>query len=251
MPTAPRKVALVTGSGRRRIGRAVAEALAARGYNLVIHYRTAAAEAQAAVQELQKHGVDVVALGAELTQEQAIKDLIAHARQQMGRLDVLVNCAATWWPKRLEDVSAADVRLFFDTNVLSTFLCSQHAGLAMVAQPDGGCIINLGDWAIARPYVNYAAYFASKGALPALTRCLAVELGARNPKVRVNCIHPGPVLLPPELSDAERAEAIRGTLVGREGSPENIAQGVLFLIDNDFVTGTCLTIDGGRSIHGV
>src|SRR6202007_1235928 len=122
---------------------------------------------------------------------------------------------------KLEEVTAADVRLFFEVNTLATFLCVQQAGLAMVRQPTGGCIVTLGDWAIARPYVNYAAYFPSKGAIPTLTRCLAVELASRNPRVRVNCIMPGPVMLPPDLPEAERQHAINGTLLKREGSPNN------------------------------
>src|SRR5258705_412341 len=136
-------------------------------------------------------------------------------------------------------VTGADIRHYFETNTLSTFLCSQQAGLAMAKQPEGGCIITLGDWATARPYLNYAAYFPSKGAIPTLTRCLAVELATRNPKVRVNCILPGPVMLPPDLPEAERREAINATLVKREGSPEHVAQTVLALVENDFITGVC------------
>jgi pteridine reductase len=119
----------------------------------------------------------------------------------------------------------------------------------MVKQPEGGSIITFGDWAIERPYMNYAAYFPSKGAIPALTRCFAVELGTRNPKVRVNCLMPGPVLLPPDLSPAEREVSIKATLVKREGRPENAVQAILHFIDNDFVTGTCLPVDGGRTIY--
>jgi pteridine reductase len=107
----------------------------------------------------------------------------------------------------------------------------------------------LGDWAEARPYPDYAAYFPSKGAVLALTRSLAVELGLRNPKVRVNCILPGPVMLPPDLPEAERRQAINATLVKREGSPENIAQAAVALVENDFITGACLTVDGGRTIY--
>ena len=81
-----------------------------------------------------------------------------------------------------------------------------------------------------------------------MTRTLAVELGSRNPSVRVNCILPGPVMLPPDLPLAERNAAIQATLVKREGQPENIAQAVQFFIDNDFVTGVCLPVDGGRSV---
>ena len=164
-------------------------------------------------------------------------------------LDVLVNCAATYKATRLEEVTAADVRHNFEANLLGTFLCAQQAGLAMVPQPEGGCIVNIGDWALARPYLNYAPYFASKGAIPALTRCLAVELGTRNPRVRVNCVHPGPVLFPPEMAKAEREEAIRSTLVQREGQPENVAAAVLFFVENEFVTGACLPVDGGRTIY--
>jgi pteridine reductase len=97
--------------------------------------------------------------------------------------------------------------------------------------------------------LNYSAYFASKGAIPTMTRCLAVELGTRNPRVRVNAVLPGPVMMPDDLPTDERAQAIRGTLVGREGHPRNIALAVLALIENDFVTGACLTVDGGRSVY--
>ena len=168
---------------------------------------------------------------------------------RFGRLDLLVNCAAVWKKKRLEEVTAADVRLHLETNTLGTFLCAQHAGLAMVRQPEGGCIVNLGDWAVARPDPNYSAYFPSKGAVTALTRSLAVELGTRNPRVRVNAVLPGPVLLPADLPEAERRQAIDATLVKREGSPANVAQAVLALLDNDFITGVCLPVDGGRTVY--
>lgn len=245
----PAKVALVTGSGKRRVGAVVAEALAGRGYALVLNYRTSATEAAEGVAHLQTRGVEVVALQADLSNETQVRQLVQSALEHFGRLDVLVNCAAVWQPKRLEDISAADVRLHFEANTLGTFLCCKYAGLAMVQQPEGGCIVTMGDWAEARPYLNYAAYFPSKGAIPALTRSLAVELGTRNPKVRVNGVLPGPVLLPPDLPEAERREAIDSTLVKREGRPENIAQAVLYLIDNDYVTGDCLRVDGGRTVY--
>ncbi len=246
---ATQKVALITGSGKRRIGWHVAQALAERGYALAIHYHSSAAEAQQTIAEFQARGVRALAVQADLTDENVVQAMIGKVLAHFGRLDVLVNCAALWQSKRLEDVIAADVRRQFDTNTLGTFLCSQQAGLAMVRQPEGGNIITIGDWAIERPYLNYAAYFASKGAIPTMTRCLAVELGTRNPAVRVNCILPGPVMLPPDLSQAERNQAIQATLVKREGRPEHIAQAVLFLIDNDFVTGVCLPVDGGRTIY--
>jgi pteridine reductase len=247
----PRPVALVTGSGKRRVGWHVADALAARGYALVLHYRTAATEATAAVAEFAARGVEAIAVQADVADEASVKNLLARTLERFGRLDVLVTAASTWTRKRLEDLTAADVRAAFDANTLGTFLCCQHAGLAMVAQPEGGSIVTIGDWAIERPYLHYAAYFASKGAIPTLTRTFAVELAARNPRVRVNCVMPGPVMLPAELPEAERKAAVAATLVQREGSPKNIAQAVLAFIDNDFVTGACLAVDGGRTVYGV
>jgi pteridine reductase len=241
-------VALVTGSGRRRLGWHVADALARRGYALVIHYRSAAAEAQEAAEAFRAHGVRAIALAADLGEEPQVRYLVESTLERFGRLDVLVNAAAIWQPKRLEDVTAADVRANFDANLLGTFLCCQQAGLAMCRQPEGGAIVNVGDWAIARPYRNYAAYFASKGAIPTLTQTFAVELAARNPRVRVNCVLPGPVMLPPDLPEEERAAAVAATLLKREGTPENVVRAVLHFIENDYVTGACLPVDGGRTI---
>jgi pteridine reductase len=243
------RVALVTGSGKRRVGSVVADALARRGYAIAVHYRTSAAEAEEAAKALRAHGVDSGTFPADLADETAVRAMVRDVLGRFGRIDVLVNCAAVWKNKTLEEVTAADVRLHFDTNALGTFLCAQQAGLAMVNQPDGGVIVNIGDWAEVRPYLGYAAYFPSKGAVSAITRCLAVELAHRNPAVRVNAILPGPVMLPPELTDDEKQSAIRGTLVKREGRPGNVAQAVLSFLDNDFVTGVCLPVDGGRTIY--
>ncbi len=249
MPNSTTPVALVTGSGKRRIGWHVARALAERGYALALHYYTSASEAAESVAAFAGRGLPAVAFQADLTDERAVASLVAQTLDRFGRLDVLVNCAAVWTSKPLEEVTAEDVRFFFEANTLSTFLCSRQAGLVMVKQETGGNIVLLGDWAVARPYPNYAAYFPSKGAIPTLTRTLAVELGTRNPRVRVNCILPGPVLLPPDLPEAERRQAIDATLVKREGRPENVAQAVLFFLDNDFVTGVCLPVDGGRTVY--
>jgi pteridine reductase len=247
MPT--NRVALVTGSGARRVGSVVADALARRGYAIAVHYRSSAAEAEGTVAALQSHGVEAAAFHADLADEAAVREMVRAALARFGRIDVLVNCAAAWRRKPLEDVTAADVRFHFDTNALGTFLCSQHAGLAMVKQPEGGVIVTIGDWADVRPYTGYAAYFPSKGAVTAITRSLAVELGTRNPNVRVNCILPGPVMLPPDLTDDEKRQAVNATLVKREGSPRNIAQAVLSFLDNDFITGVCLPVDGGRTVY--
>lgn len=244
-----RRVALVTGSGKRRVGWHVADALARRGFAVAVHYRSSAAEAIETTTYLRGLGAEAVAFQADLTEEAAVRRMVADVLHQFGRLDVLVNCAAVWQSKRLEDVTAADVRLHFETNTLGTFLCCQHGGLAMVRQPEGGCVVNVADWAEVRPYLNYAAYFPSKGAVTTMTRTFAVELAHRNPRVRVNCVMPGPVMLPPDLPEPERRQAIDATLLKREGSPSNVALAVLSFVENDFVTGVCLPVDGGRTVY--
>ena len=241
-------IALVTGSGKKRVGAAVATLLAERGFGIAVHYNRSETEAAVTVRELRSLGVHAESFRADLGSEAEVKGLIESVAARFGRIDLLANCAAIWEPKPLEDITADDVRRHFEVNALGTFLCSQQAGLAMVKQPEGGLIVTVGDWAEARPYPGYAAYFPSKGAVTAMTRSLAVELGMRNPRVRVNCVLPGPVMLPPELSDAEKKEAIDATLVKREGSPRNVAQAVFSFWENDFITGSCLPVDGGRTV---
>jgi len=244
----PRRVAWVTGSGARRVGRTIAEALAARGYAVVLHARTSLDEARAAAARFETQGTPTLVVAGDLADEAVVDRAVAEILARFGRLDVLVNSAAIWKSKPLEEVAAADVEEHFRANTLSTFLCCRAAGLAMARQTDGGAIVNLGDWAVERPYLNYAAYFPSKGAIPTLTRMFAVELAHRNPNVRVNAVLPGPVMFPPDLTPAQRAEAIAGTLVRREGTPEQVAAAVLAIVENSFVTGICLPVDGGRTI---
>jgi pteridine reductase len=242
------KVALVTGSGRRRVGNWIAAALAARGYAIALHYNRSAAEAQKSLAGLRSQGVPAEAFAADVADEAAVERLFAQVMDRFGRLDVLVTAAAVWDRRPLEEVTAADVRREFDVNTLGTFLCCRQAGEIMARQPSGGAIITIGDWACRRPYRDYAAYFLSKGAIPTLTRTFAVELARRNRNIRVNCILPGPVMLPDDLSDAEVKGAVAGTLLKRAGRPENVAQAVVFLAENDYVTGVCLPVDGGRTI---
>ena len=246
--TAPEKVALVTGSGKRRVGNAIATALAARGYAVALHYRRSADEAQQSLAALRALGVRAAAFAADVADEAAVARMFQEIMKTFGRLDVLVTAAAVWERRPLAETSADDVRRAFDINALGTLLCCQQAGRIMVGQPEGGAIVTIGDWACARPYAGYAAYFLSKGAIPTLTRTLAVELAARNRAIRVNCILPGPVMLPDDLSDAEVKGAVAGTLLKRPGRPENVAQAVIFLVENDYVTGVCLPVDGGRTI---
>jgi pteridine reductase len=242
------KVALITGSGKRRVGHAVALALAARGFRIAVHYHHSVDAARETVTQLQGLGADAAAFSADVADEQAVAGLFEQVIGRFGRLDALVTAAAVWEPQALDSVTAADICRQFEINTLGTFLCCQQAGRIMVAQPEGGAIVTLGDWACERPSLHYAAYFISKGSLPTMTRMLAVEFARQNPRVRVNCILPGPVMVPEDASQPEVRGAVAATLLKRPGSPQHVAHAAVFLIENDYVTGVCLPVDGGRTI---
>jgi pteridine reductase len=236
--------ALVTG-GAVRVGATIVRELSGHGFRVAIHANSSLDRAQELVGELADAGHNAAAFGADLRDEDATRAMIDRVRRHFGRLDALVNSAATWSPTPLANVMADDVRRFFEINTLSTFICCQHAGQIMMQQDQGGAIVNIGDWAVKRPYRDHSAYFASKGAIPTITRVFAVEL---SPKVRVNAVLPGPVLMPDSISEAERRRAVAGTLLGRAGRPENVAHAVAALLENDFITGVCLPVDGGRTL---
>lgn len=243
------KVALITGSGRRRLGNVVAHALANWGCHVAIHYHRSDDEAQTTVDELRAAGVQAEAFGADVGDEGQVEHMFHAVTERFGRLDILVTTASVWRAVRLESMTAEDVTDNFRVDALGTFLCARRGGLIMARQPEGGAIITFGDWSVHRPYLDHVAYFMAKGAIIALTQALAVELAQRNPRVRVNCILPGPVMFPAELTATERAEAIESTLVRNADCPESVALAVRFLIENQFVTGVCLPVDGGRSIY--
>lgn len=242
-------VALVTGSGAKRVGREIALRLAQLGCRCALHANTSRTAADELKQQIKRdldreslvtHG----SLAEEGTPARLVKETVDH----FGRLDILVNSAAIWTPTSLEDVTAEELRNYFEINSVASFLAARAAGLQMVTQGSGGSIVNLGDWATTRPYLDHAAYFPSKGAVEVMTKSLAVELGQRHPRIRVNCVQPGPVLLGESATPEFASRMASSTLVGRVGTPENVAHAVQFLCENDFVTGVCLPIDGGRSI---
>jgi len=242
------KTALVTGSGRRRIGNVIARVLSENGYRVAIHYHRSKSDAMETVAELCAAGAVAEAFQADLTLEHDVACLFEEVDSAFGRLDLLVNTAAVWTPTPLKTLTAEQIRDQFDVNTLGSLLCAKEAGAIMARQPEGGAVVLIGDAAIDHPYTDYAAYFASKGALPTLTECLAVELAALNPKIRVNCIHPGPVLVAPELPEPARRRAYEGNLLSTKGNPEAIASTVLFLAENDYITGVNLPVDGGRRL---
>jgi pteridine reductase len=238
------KVALVTGSAKR-VGRAIALAMAERGATVAIHYRTSKAEADAFVQELAARSVRAQAFHADLEKVHEIETMVQEVLRAFGSIDVLVNCASVFYRKPLEEVTEYDWDRNLNTNLKAPFFLSKFAGPAMRSQ-GAGKIVNIGDWAAIRPYKNYLPYTVSKSGLIGLTRALAKALA---PEVQVNCVALGPILPPDEYDDKEVQTLVQGTLVKRLGSPEDVARAVLFLCEGtDFATGSTLMLDGGRLI---
>lgn len=240
------KVALVTGSAKR-IGREVAVALASRGVHQAVHYRTSKDEAQEAVEAFRAMGVEADAFRADLSQVKEVEALAAEVMARFGRVDILVNSASVFFPTPLGEATDLQWDALLNTNLKGPFFLAQEVGMAMKAA-GRGIIINIGDWAAERPYVGYLPYCISKAGVVAMTKGLAKALA---PEVRVNCISPGPVMLPENLSEAEREEVVRKTPLKRTGSPSDIAKAVVFLCEGtDFMTGAVVTIDGGRTVWG-
>ena len=242
------KTALVTGAAKR-VGREIAFGLARRGTNIVVHYNTSVTDARRAVAEIKKHGVDAVAVKADQTNARQVKTAVAQALRHFGSVDVLVASAAVYKRTPFDTLTEDDWDLHVDANLKGPFLFALEIGHHMQRRKIAGKMILFADWAAIRPYADYLPYCVSKAGVICLTKSLAKALG---PKVQVNAIAPGPILLPPDMTDAETQAVIDATVVKRVGSPQDIVNSVLFLIEgSDFITGHTLVVDGGRLIAGV
>ena len=181
--------------------------------------------------------------------EEQVAELVARIVKRFGQIDGLVTLASVWKPTPLAELSAAQIQKQFMVNALGTVLCAQKVGMQMVKQGSGGAIVTVGDWAVDRPYPEYIGYFLSKGGLETATKALAVELAALNENIRVNCIHPGNILFPDELSPEHRSEIQAMTPIDCVDDPEPFCQAVSFFLENRMVTGTSIKIDSGRSLE--
>lgn len=242
-------VALITGSGVARVGRRIAERFRDAGFQIILHsYRSTEAAKELAAQ-WQRNGHDPSLVFGDVSDEQQVRRWRDEISVRHGRLDVLVNSAAIWEPIALEQTTAADFKHYFAVNALGTALTNQQFGLMMTQQSHGGAIVNIGDWSTIRPYRDFAAYFPSKASVVSITQSMAVELATRNPRVRVNAVLPGPVLLADEVSEQRRKMIIQESLLQRAGTPEDVASAAFFLATSPFITGVSLPVDGGRSIY--
>jgi NAD(P)-dependent dehydrogenase (short-subunit alcohol dehydrogenase family) len=239
-------VALVTGADRG-IGQGIARALARVGAAVVVNYLGDATSANATVRELTGLGGQALAIEADVRRAGEVTAMIAAVIDRFGQLDLLVNNAGVQTWKPFVEVTEDEWDLVIDTNLKGCFLCTQAAARAMMALGRGGAIVNIGSGSNYVPFPELVAYTASKGGIEMLTKVSALALGSH--QIRVNCVAPGAILIERtrhELPDyAGQIGAI--TPLGRVGTPEDVADAVVFLASAAarFITGQTLGVDGG------
>jgi len=240
------KVALITGSAKR-IGRLTAMELAKRGARVAIHFRSSGQEANETLRLIQAEGGSGVLFQADLSDVPSIEDMFRKLDQQFGELDILVNSASTFHTGTAEDTSSELWDEQFNSNARAPFFVAQAAAQMMLKRGKGqqGKIVNIVDVAGEMIWPGYFAYSVSKAALIAVNRGLAK---AYAPSIQVNGIAPGPVLFPDHYTEEQKRTAIERTLLKRAGHPSDIVNAVVFLIENDYITGEIIHVDGGRHI---
>ena len=241
-------VVLVTG-GAKRVGAAIVRAMHASGAVVVIHCRRSTAEAESLARELdaeRRGSTHVVA--QDLLFTDALPSLVEAVTSRFGRLDVLVNCASTFFATPVGAITGNAFADLIGTNLKAPLFLSQAAAPALAAS--GGCIVNIVDIHAERPLAGYLVYSIAKAGLAALTRSLSRELG---PAVRVNGVAPGAVMWPEDTGHfppAEQRAIIQHSSLKRAGTPQDIAHTVRFLaFDAPYITGQIIAVDGGRSVN--
>lgn len=242
------KVVLITG-GARRVGAAICRRLHGRGADLMIHYRSSAAEARALQDDLNGDRPDSVALiQADLLNISGLANLVSGTVERFGRLDVLINNASSFFQTNLGEIDDGAWEDLVGTNLKAPLFLSQAA--APQIRKHHGCIVNIVDIHAEKPLKNYLVYSTAKGGLVALTRSLARELG---PEARANAVAPGAILWPEDEAWSDvlsRQRIINQTLLKRVGEPDDIAKTVAFLVaDAPYITGEVIAVDGGRSVN--
>jgi pteridine reductase len=237
------KVALVTG-GAVRVGLEIVRSLADAGADIAVGYRRSAAEARAAVRDVESRGARAVALRADVGRPREARALVAGAVKALGRLDVVVNNAAIFVRTPVLTTTPAQFDRLLAVNLRGPFFVSQAAARAMGRR--GGRIINIADVGAVRAWPGYVPYGISKAGVVMLTRGLAAALA---PRIQVNAVAPGVVLLP-EGFPRETGRRLSARIpMGRHGRPADVAQAVRFFATcSEYVTGQVLFVDGGMSV---
>ena len=243
---------LVTG-GAKRLGRGIALGLARAGANVVVHHGHSPREADETVREIRGLGVEAFAVAADLSDPDAIAGLFGRMEAQAGALSVLVNSAASFQRQSLMDADVEAWDSVLDLNLRAVWLCLKHGAELMrasAADPsEQGVVVNIADLTGVQAWPGYSHHAVSKAGVVHLSRIAARELA---PGIRVNCVVPGAILPPPGMADDDPdwLEKVERLPVQRPGGTEVIADAILFLARNPFVTGEVLTVDGGEQLLG-
>jgi pteridine reductase len=237
------RVALVTGAGTR-VGRVIALALGKAGMRVGVHYSGSQKGARQTVEDIIAVGSDAVSLPGDLTDPATAPRLVEHALKVFGEVDVLVNSAAVMLRTPVGEVLVEDWDAMFALNLRAPFFLCQAAARAMGER--GGAIVNIADLAAFETWRGYIPHSITKAGIVQMTRGLAHALA---PRIRVNAVAPGPVLLPDGWTQEQADKLIATTPLGRLGSPDDVAQAVLYLLTADYVTGETIIVDGGRHVR--
>ncbi|MEJ2054715.1 MAG: SDR family oxidoreductase [Calditrichaceae bacterium] len=239
------KIVLITG-GAVRVGRAISLELSKAGAVIFCQYHSSSDSAQSLKDEIEREGGRIQIFQSDLSIIKNIDHTVKAAVDAFGRIDVLVNNAALFYKTPLGEAKEKDWNTLHNLNLKAPFFLSQAVSRHMLKQKSGK-IINIGDAGAETPFPAYLPYSITKAGIINMTKGLAKALA---PHIQVNCINPGPVMFPEDYSREDKEYSINQTLLKREGSAEDIAATVRFLLEgSDFITGAIIPVDGGRQVR--
>jgi len=239
------KIVLITG-GAVRIGRVVSLELSKAGSTIFCQYFSSSESAQSLKNKIENKGGRIHIFQSDLSNQNGIKQTVDEVIRVFDRVDILINNAAVFFKTPLGKVTEQDWDSLHNLNLKAPFFLAQAVSQYMLKQKSGK-IINIADAGAETPYPAYLPYSISKAGIINLTKGLAKALA---PDIQVNCISPGPVMFPEDYSEEERRFSVEQTLLKREGSAEDIARTVRFLIEgSDYITGAVIPVDGGRQVR--
>lgn len=236
---------LVTGAGRD-LGRAIADAVAAVGAEVVLHCNESVRGAEALRRRIIAKGGKAHVVRADLSRESQARRLVMRSHDLLGRLDILINSAGVFFPSPADSIDSKKFDKLIDLNLKAPVFCAQEAARIMKMQPAGGRIINVSSIGAFESWPKYLGYCASKAALVSATRTMAVAFG---PEVMVSSVAPGLIDLPEDLSSRSRRRIVSAIPAGRLGTYEDVIRAVLYLCTATYVTGQILLVDGGATLR--
>ncbi len=239
------KIILITG-GAIRIGRAITIEMVKCGAKVYCHYNNSEAEAESLQNDVQNFGGRLNLIKADFSKTNQAVKILSGIIDKEKQLDILINNAAIFLKSPLKDINETDWDKLFSINLKTPFFIAQKIGLKMKEQGFGK-IINIGDTSGLNPWPGYLPYSLTKSGIISMTKGLAKALA---PQVHVNCVNPGPVLMPENYDESEIRKAVDKTLIKKTGAANDIVQTIKYLIEGtDYITGSIINVDGGRSIN--